>query len=293
MQLATILTLSYNSPDIYAAIKSVLNQDYGRIQYIIVDDSSQNFSEEEIRKFIEAHGNIEELIIHQNEINKGTVRAANTGLFYAKGKYVFNLSGDDAFVDSQVISDWMEAFEITGDQVMTAYRKTSKGIFPTPKEVAQIKNQKNLFESLASENFIFGCCTAYKLTCLKEHNLYNERYRLIEDHPAILQLLRANVKIGFFDRTVVLHRDGGSSSVLQYNSDYEKDADAIYSYEVAPYTKNPRHAKKNHLKWKRRQALARNLQKSSIFKKVYLRLLFHGRYPVSTLKSLLSRFRKV
>jgi len=38
--------LSYNSPDLLAAVDSVLRQTYGNIQYIIVDDGSEKFDKE-------------------------------------------------------------------------------------------------------------------------------------------------------------------------------------------------------------------------------------------------------
>ena len=46
--LITVLTLSYNSTYIYESIQSVLEQSYPHIEYIIVDDGSGAFCQDEI-----------------------------------------------------------------------------------------------------------------------------------------------------------------------------------------------------------------------------------------------------
>ena len=50
----TVLTLSYNSPSLEAAVDSVLAQDYDNIQLIIIDDHSERFDEISLRGYITA-----------------------------------------------------------------------------------------------------------------------------------------------------------------------------------------------------------------------------------------------
>lgn len=98
MKTATVLTLSYNSPDLICAIDSVLMQTYGNIQYIIVDDGSREFDKEKILKHIAGknRGNIcAEIIV--NKENKGIIKSSNLGLRIARGDYIINLAGDDCF----------------------------------------------------------------------------------------------------------------------------------------------------------------------------------------------------
>lgn len=300
--LVTILTLSYCSPDIYAAIDSVLSQDYARIQYVLIDDATDGFFAEDVSSYIVRHkrDNLEEFLVLKMPENLGTVRAANIGLSYSKGKYIFNLAGDDVFYDNSVIKDWVGEFNKTGFSVITAYRerydiqmKHSLGVFPSPAEVNKIQHLSSaeLFEALTPENFIFGCCTAYTHGCVNQYELYDESYKLVEDYPTFLRLLREGVKIGFFDRIVVRHRSGGSSSPERYNDWYVRDTDMIYNREIAPYTKNLARARKHHLNWKSRQRFDKELQRvrHNAFHVVCLRLRYHILHPFVTLRGFWKR----
>ena len=308
--LVTVLTLSYNSPDLYAAIDSVLKQDYERIQYVLVDDGTEEFSEKSVRAYIEEFRtcNIEDYVIVSNPENYGTVRSTNIGLFRAKGEYIFNLAGDDVFTDLSVISKWVSAFQQSGALVMTAYRnvyevnmKYSLGRMPTANQVNKIRTLApvDLFEEVAKGNFIFGCCTAFSRRCLEQYGYYDERYRLIEDHSKILRLLRQGVTIAFFDQSVIQYRGSGSSSGECYNEVYEHDVDLIYQYEIMPYTQNKKRIQKAHSKWKARQQSARDLSVKlqcigiGRFRVFFLKLRFYGRYPVESIRGFLANPAKL
>lgn len=121
----TVLTLSYNSPSLEAAVDSVLAQDYDNIQLIIIDDHSERFDENSLRGYITAknRGNITELVIVRNQQNLGITASSNEALRRASGKYIVNLAGDDAFYDGRVISDLYHEFEKTGAMIITGYRR--------------------------------------------------------------------------------------------------------------------------------------------------------------------------
>ena len=107
---------TYNSPDLYLALDSILAQDYGRIQLIVIDDASCSFSRDEAEKYLcdNCQDNIEEYSIIVNERNMGTTYSLNRALKESKGEFIFNLAGDDCFYDSRVLSDWVHAFLETG-----------------------------------------------------------------------------------------------------------------------------------------------------------------------------------
>ena len=47
--LASVLIPSYNSPDLKGAVQSVLDQDYPKIEIILIDDCSSSFDEIKIK----------------------------------------------------------------------------------------------------------------------------------------------------------------------------------------------------------------------------------------------------
>jgi glycosyltransferase involved in cell wall biosynthesis len=261
-----VIVPSYNSPDLYLALDSILAQDYGRIQLIVIDDASCSFSRDEAEKYLcdNCQDNIEEYSIIVNERNMGTTYSLNRALKESKGEFIFNLAGDDCFYDSRVLSDWVHAFLETGAEVMTARREVYDENLqvayctePTPKQIKLLQSlsPEELFEEVSPINFIFGCCTARTAESIRKYGCYDERYRLVEDHSMNLSLLRRGVKIAFFNRVVVKYRGGGISSAGRYSEAYEKDVDAILENEILPYTKHPFRVRWKHWKWKRDQKL--------------------------------------
>lgn len=92
-QLVSVIVPVYNSEKyIGETIESALNQTYGNIEIILVDDCSRDNSKQIINKYIEKNNNI---IYHLQERNLGAAIARNKGLELAKGRYVAFLDSDD------------------------------------------------------------------------------------------------------------------------------------------------------------------------------------------------------
>lgn len=259
--LISIYTLSYNSPDIFAAIDSVLLQNYERIQYIIVDDKSNSFEKECIEKYIDKNKreNIVERTIICNKHNLGIIKSSNIALKFSNGKYIFNLAGDDMFADENVISDWVNEFIKTKAQVITAYRDVYDEnmlnklcTLPSEEQVQIIKNStpKELFEKMVGYNLIFGSCTARTKDFINKFGLFNEAYKLIDDYSMALKISREGQRIEFFERVVIKYRLGGICSATRINKVYWRDSDRIFAREVMPFTENKETAKIEYEKWK-------------------------------------------
>lgn len=264
----TVLTLSYNSPDILSAVDSVISQSYDNIQYIIADDCSAEFPEEEIRQRVKS-GGIKEFLLIRNRSNIGASASSNNALRYATGEYIINLAGDDVFFDNRVVEDIAAEFVRTGAQYITGYRavydeqmKKLICVLPRRREIKWIRSlqPEKLFEKLAGSNFIFGCCTARRADTVREYGFYAEEYRNIDDYPMIMRALREGAKISFFDRLIVKYRSGGISSALNLNGDYTEEADRLFRTEILPFSRNPLRAEGKYLRWKRRSERRRIYQ---------------------------------
>lgn len=264
--LISVVIPSYHSPDLWGTLESLTVQDYPHIQPVLVDDGTQGFSTEEAEAFFRSHncGNLEQITVLQNPENRGTVYTMNRALEHCRGEYIFNLAGDDCFADPQVLSDWVEAFRTTGAQVMTAYRSIwdqklehCLGQEPTPAQVRSLREKSPdvLFEELAKANYIFGSVTARTAESFRKYGNYDEGYRLIEDHPTVLKLLRLGQPIVFFDRIAMKCRIGGTSSAENYNEAYARDVDRILTHEVLPHTRYPAAMKRAYTQWKREQRI--------------------------------------
>ena len=263
MKKVTVLTLSYNSPDLWCAIDSVMAQTYENIHYVLVDDCSKDFCKPEVERYIAERnrGNITATVI-VNEENQGITRSSNIGLKATDGEYIINLAGDDCFYDANVVADVVAEFEKTGAMVLTGYRSIcdftmveTGELQPTKYQVKKIKEltPTELFEEMAAANYVLGCCTSYRRSCMEQYGFYDETYRYLDDYTMNMKLLRNNVRISFFDRTYVKYRSSGVSSTTSSNNRYMDEADLVFANEIYPYSQDKKKAEKNYRTWKLRR----------------------------------------
>ena len=96
----SIITVSYNSGStIKQTIKSVIDQDYENIEYIIIDGNSSDNTLNVIRQYSE--------FIHFfiSEEDNGIYDAMNKGIKNSSGDYVHLLNAGDIYYSSDVFDD--------------------------------------------------------------------------------------------------------------------------------------------------------------------------------------------
>lgn len=102
----SIITIAYNAEEtISDTIKSVINQDYENIEYIIVDGASKDKTVSIVKTF---GFEIDKFI---SEKDKGIYDAMNKGLAMATGDIIGILNADDVYADTKVISDVVKKFQ--------------------------------------------------------------------------------------------------------------------------------------------------------------------------------------
>lgn len=88
----SIIIPAFNVNDYIApCIISCINQDYGELEIIVINDGSTDCTEQRIKELIISNPNIRLI----NKENGGVTAARQTGLELATGEYVFFLDGDD------------------------------------------------------------------------------------------------------------------------------------------------------------------------------------------------------
>ena len=96
----TIIICGYNIEGyIETAVESILKQDYHNYEIIIVNDGSTDKTLEKVKKY-----KTDNIVIINNNINKGLGASRNIAVEVAKGEYILYLDGDDTMYDEHTLS---------------------------------------------------------------------------------------------------------------------------------------------------------------------------------------------
>lgn len=114
-KLVSVIIPSYNrAAYIEAAINSALDQTYGPVEVIVVDDGSTDGSYEKLQQWAER----EELVLltHPERRNRGQSASINLGIQRATGRYIAILDSDDMFAKEKLADQvaFLEANPETG-----------------------------------------------------------------------------------------------------------------------------------------------------------------------------------
>jgi glycosyltransferase len=107
MKVSIITSVYNNEKTIEDAIKSVLNQTYQNIEYIVVDGASKDNTVSVIKKYED------KISTFVSERDKSIYDGLNKGVSLATGDVIAFLHSDDIYADENIISEVVEHFKST------------------------------------------------------------------------------------------------------------------------------------------------------------------------------------
>lgn len=231
----SIVTVSFNAAaTIEATIKSVVDQTYDNIEYIIIDGGSTDGTVDIIRRYAPGgsqYGKHPNAVAHWvSEPDKGIYDAMNKGIAAATGDYIYFLGADDTLIHPDTIQQCSYIFQ-NGPNAIYYGNVQFKGT-----DVIYPKEIKSVYQ-LCLRNFSHQALF-YPKEVYKNKN-YDTSYKLWADYVYNLELY-ANRKFTYMNLLIAIFNLAGAGSVSVDRKFMETRTNLIknlFGYKVATIMK--------------------------------------------------------
>lgn len=204
----TVITVVYNNVrDIERTVKSVVNQTYPHIEYIVIDGGSTDGTTEVISRYL---GQVTRFV---NEPDKGIYDAMNKGLALATGDYVlFMNSGDEIYSNdtvAQVFATARDADIYYGETELFDADWQSLGL-----------RRHAIPERFDWKSFRYGMNISHQAVYIRRSlaGRYDLRYQLSADIDWVIRAAKAAKNIINTKRIVAKYLVGGMSKQRHWQS---------------------------------------------------------------------------
>lgn len=238
MMKISIITATFNSGQtVHDTIKSVLNQTYEDIEYIIKDGSSKDNTLDICREYESKFGGRMKII---SEPDRGIYDAMNKGLDASTGDVVGILNSDDFFTSNDVIAQVADAFE-SDESIDAVYGDIHFVKDENLKKCTRYYSSKGFRPWLLRFGFMPAHPSFYcKKEVFEKYGLYDLQYRTSSDFEMMVRLLgKQKIKTKYLPLDFVTMRAGGEStaglaSKKKVNNDIERSlkAHGIYTNQL-------------------------------------------------------------
>lgn len=197
-------------------VNSIMNQSFKeKYELILVNDGSEDHSEDIINKKIDEFGS--DRIVKVNQKNGGQGKARNAGVRVARGEYITFVDSDD-YIDKEMLKDLYErAIQEKSDLVICDYIE----------EIEENKiYKKSLYKELEDINKEYiltvagPCSKLIKRSLIEENDLYFPENMIYEDLAIMPTLGAFASKITYIKKPYYYYyiRNNSSMRQIEYNS---------------------------------------------------------------------------
>jgi glycosyltransferase len=203
----SIITIVHNSVDtIRYAIQSVLHQDYQDIEYIIIDNCSDDGTVDIIQD------QIEDISIFLSEKDDGIYDAINKGIEISNGDIIGFLHSDDILKNRHIISDIVSTIIDTGaDSIYGDLEYFDRNYF---NKVKRYWKSNNFHREKMKYGWMPPHPTFYtKRLIYDKYGYYNIKFHISSDYEMLLRLLYVNkISVEYIPKVLVKMQCGGASN---------------------------------------------------------------------------------
>ena len=195
--LVTIVTPSYNQGRfIEETILSVLNQDYPRIEYIIMDGGSTDQTLDILRKYTGR-------LTWHSEKDNGQSDAINKGLRLAKGEILAYLNSDDTYLPGAITRAVRYLTAKNPDSPLVygeGYHITAEGTI-----IERYPTEPFDFQHLAETCFICQPTTFWKRDVMETIGLFDENLHYAMDYDYWIRVAKHYGTLGYLTSISQIH----------------------------------------------------------------------------------------
>lgn len=213
-EMVSVIIPTYNRGNyILRAVESVLNQTYSAFELIIVDDGSQDNTQEVIAQIRD-----DRVCYIKLETNEGLAHALNRGVKESKYDYIAICDSDDEWLPNKLELQMKKMMESPEDVAlvycrMGGKRRNSEEEFVCPSNnIKASALEGDIFIKLLQRNVIGNPALLVKKKCFEAVGGFKEALQRFVDWEFVLRIAQ-RWKIAFVDEILVtIHRIDGSVS---------------------------------------------------------------------------------
>lgn len=203
-QVSVIMPVYNGSSYVHEAIESVLNQTDRRFELIVIDDASTDDSLDIAKKNAIKDARV---VVVSNEYEKGIVGALNTGLKYAKARYIARADADDINMPTRLQEqiDFLERYPDV-DLVGAGCRVFSEKGFK--KKIFRPSSSVELAWRMISDTYFCHPLTMFKKEAVMEFQGYAQHEA--EDFDLFSRMIKKK-KMRNIHKILLLYREHASN----------------------------------------------------------------------------------
>lgn len=206
----SIITICFNAVDlIEETMKTVLNQDYPYIEYIIIDGGSNDGTQAVIENAIPKFEKRGICVKYTSESDRGISDAFNKGIRRATGDVIALINAGDCLLPSaleKIANNWMDTDQIIYGKTLAIDKKNHL------RYLREIPNNVNL-SKIAYNGLVFTHQSSFvKREVYEKYGLYDIDIKYIMDSFLFAHFYECGVRFRYLDEVLVSMLYGGISS---------------------------------------------------------------------------------
>lgn len=222
----SIITVSFNAEDfIERTIKSVLEQTYNNIEFIVIDGASKDGTVDIIKQYED------KIDYWLSEPDKNHFDAMNKGLRKATGDYIHILNSGDQMRDKNSLSDIM-----SGSNGADFIYSRAEYIDEDGKRWPWHKKTP-LPNKLKKKSFLNGMVVCHHAMIIKRElapEFVLDRWRVSNDIDWAIRIMDKVKTVHFWDDTFILYLAGGISTKQRWKAVKERYSISLTHFGVIP-----------------------------------------------------------